>query len=266
MTVTDILNNLNRAVMVRMFVIIAVTWGVVALLEKVLPWLAGRFSGRHRLYILASAPLLRFILMLTAGFLLFSSIIEPTLENLLVLFGAVGLALGVAFKDYLSSLVAGIVMLYENPYQLGDWIELNGAYGEVRSVGMRTLKIVTPDDTTVTIPHLKLWTTLLFNANAGRRKLQCAADFYLHPQHDAAQVKQILTDVALTSPFLQIPTPVTVIVQEKPWGTHYRLKAYPVDPRDQFRFRTDLTIRGKAVLNQLGVEYITIPVSAEHTA
>lgn len=50
-------------------------------------------------------------------------------------------------------------------------------------------------------------------------------------------------DVALTSPFLQLDKPVAVIVQEKPWGAHYRIRAYPVDPHQQFRFITDLTIR-----------------------
>jgi hypothetical protein len=104
---------------------------------------------------------------------------------------------------------------------------------------------------------------LLRNANSGSRKLQCVTDFYLHPQHDAVQVKQALMDVALTSPFLQIPIPVTVIVQEKPWGTHYRLKAYPVDPRDQFQFITDLTIRGKAAISGLGAVYAVAPVSLD---
>lgn len=263
MTISDIVNNLNRAVVARLIVIVAITWSLIALLERSLTWLANKSSGQRRLTILASVPVLRLVLMFVAGVLLISSIIEPTIENVIVLIGAVGLALGVAFKDYLTSLAAGIVSLYENPYQPGDWIEVEGNYGEVRSVGMRALKIVTPDDTTVVIPHLKVWTTLLRNANAGSRKLQCVTDFYLHPQHDAAQVKQALTDVALTSPFLQIPIPVTVIVQETPWGTHYRLKAYPVDPRDQFQFITDLTIRGKAAISGLEAAYAVAPVSPD---
>jgi len=59
--------------------------------------------------------------------------------------------------------------------------------------------------------------------------------------------------------FFQIEMPVAVMVSEKPWGTHYRLKAYPIDLRQQFHFVTDLTLRGKAVLIRLGVEFATIP-------
>jgi small-conductance mechanosensitive channel len=151
------------------------------------------------------------------------------------------------------------VALYEIPYRPGDWIEVNGAYGEVKQIGMRAVEIVTPDDTTVVIPHLKLWDQLIFNANDGGPNLLCVADFYLKPHHSAKQVKQALHDVALTSSFFQIEMPVAVMVSEKPWGTHYRLKAYPIDLRQQFHFVTDLTVRGKAALTRLGIEFATIP-------
>lgn len=80
------------------------------------------------------------------------------------------------------------------------------------------------------------------------------ADFYLEPRHDAALVRQTLYDVALTSPYLNFERPIMVIVAEKPWGTHYKIRAYPVDARDQFQFLTDLTIRGKAALADLKVQ------------
>jgi small conductance mechanosensitive channel len=65
---------------------------------------------------------------------------------------------------------------------------------------------------------------------------------------------QALQDVAITSPYLQLDQPIAVVVCEQPWGTHYRLRAYPIDPRQQFRFSSDLTVRGKAILEQLGAE------------
>lgn len=50
---------------------------------------------------------------------------------------------------------------------------------------------------------------------------------------------------------------------EKPWGTHYRLKAYPVDSAQQFQFVSDLTVRGKAALSRLGVEFAAVPAMAQ---
>jgi small conductance mechanosensitive channel len=86
---------------------------------------------------------LRFLIIILAVVMIIPRIIEPTFENLVAVLGALGLALGFAFKDYVSSLIAGVVTLYEIPYRVGDWIEIDGAYGEVKSINMRTVEIVT---------------------------------------------------------------------------------------------------------------------------
>jgi small conductance mechanosensitive channel len=259
----DILNNLNQVVVFQIIMIIVLAWVAIAAAQRFLPWLAENFSGKYRLYVLAFVPVFRLFVFFFAGWMIITSIVGPTFKNLIALLGALGLALGFAFKDYAGSLIAGIVTLYEMPYRLGDWITIEGTYGEVKSIGLRAVEIVTPDDTVVVIPHQKLWNKQIFNANDGTRNLQCIVDFYLHPEHDSKRVIQTLFDVGLTNSFLQINKPVNIVVQEKPWGTHYRLKAYPVDPLDQFRFVTDLTVRGKAELMDMGVTFAQSAVMPE---
>jgi small-conductance mechanosensitive channel len=250
-----LLTSLTETAIVQIVVIVVSAWLTITLTQHFLPVLAGKFSGRNRLRILASAPVLRLGVIAAAVLLILQRVVEPTLENLIALAGALGLAVGFASKDYLSSLIAGVVASYEMPYRPGDWIEVDGTYGEVRAIGLRTVEIVTPDDTLAHIPHLRIWNEAILNANDGSQYLQCVADFYLHPRHDGVRVLELLRDVALTSPFLQSERPINVIALEKPFVTHYRLKAYPIDPRQQFHFVTDLTVRGKAALIQLGVEF-----------
>lgn len=261
--IQEIFENLDQTVVIQVILVLAVAWVLITLAQRVVPWLSERFSGRYRLYVLALVPVLRLVVIISSVWLIIQAIIEPEFQNVVALLGAAGVALGFAFKDYSSSLTAGIVALYEMPYRPGDWIEVEGAYGEVKKIGMRAVEIVTPDDTTVVIPHLKLWTELIYNSNDGSRNLLCVANFYLRPRHDGVLVKRTLYDIALTSPFLQIGNSINVIVQEKPWGTHYRLKAYPNDPRDQFHFITDLTLRGKAALLELDVEFVSVPTTAD---
>ncbi len=250
---TQILKNFDEIGFVAIALILIGAWVLIALAERLFPWLADKVPGRLRLFVLSLVPMLRLVLMVTALALVVPQVINPTVQNFVAILGAAGLAIGFAFKDYVSSLIAGIVALYETPYRPGDWVKIDGAYGEVKSLGLRALRIVTPDDTVVVIPHMKIWDTNVYNDNDGQRNLLCVADFYLHPAHDAAAVRRRLYDVALTSPYLQSDRPINVIALEKPWGTHSRLKAYPVDARDQFLFTTDLTVRGKAALADLGV-------------
>ncbi|MCB1943837.1 MAG: mechanosensitive ion channel [Candidatus Accumulibacter sp.] len=263
---TKIFNTFDAGVIVELLLIAVAATLLIVGLQKLLHWLADHLHGQNRLYLLAMAPLLRLAILIASLLVIVPLIIEPSLQNMVALLGSVGLALGFALKDYASSLIAGIVAVGERPYRNGDWIEVNGFYGEVRHVGMRTVQILTADDTQVSIPHLRLWNDPIANANCGRPQLQCVADFYLHPEHDAAAVKALLQDVALTSPYLHYQDPIMVIVHEQPWGSHYRLKAYPIDARQQFRFISDLTIRGKAALARRGIRFAVAPVAAATTA
>jgi len=229
-------------------------------------WLAAvvRWAVRHlaehapahlRLPILRLLPIVRLVIGLAAVVVIVPLLIEPKFQNVVALVASVGVALAFAFKEYVSCLVAGLATVAENTYQPGDWIEIDGTYGEVKSIGMRAVRLVTPDDTEVSIPHSRLWSASIFNASSGNRSLLCVADFYLHPEHDAALVRRRLADVANASSYRKPETPVTVIIFEKPWGTHYRLKAYVKDSREQFLFITDLTVKGKDTLRSMGVRF-----------
>jgi small conductance mechanosensitive channel len=242
---------------IRLFEALAVLAAGLALaiaVKWLIPRISQRLPDRYRFWVLPWEPILRLAVLLFVFIYIVPLFIHPTPQNLLAISGTLAVALGFAFKDYVSSLIAGVVALYERPYRNGDWVRIEDTYGEVRSLDLRTVQIVTPDDTVVAVPHSKMWTTAIYNDNSGQRELMCVADFYLHPDHDGHLVHQQLKDVALSSPYLQLRKPVVVIAMEKPWGTHYRVKAYPIDGRDQFVFITDLTLRGKTMLRRLGVK------------
>jgi small conductance mechanosensitive channel len=261
----ELFKSINGQVIFKVVLIIVGAWLLIVLSQRFLKFVAEKLAGHRRHFVLALVSVLRLVIIFAAIVLIVPIIVEPSFENLFALMGALGIVLGFAFKDYISSLIAGIVTLFEMPYRPGDWIEIDGHYGEVKEIGMRSAEIVTPDDTVVIIPHLKMWTALFGNANDGTRNLMCVTDYYLLPNHDALKVRNTLYDVALTSVYLQLQRPIVVIVQEKPYGTHYRIRAYPNDPRDQFLFITDLTIRGKAALMDLEVEFspaFPVPVNS----
>ena len=262
-------NDFDGWTVFEIFAVAAGAWLLVLFFKFFIRWLAERAPSRYRFYILPSAPLLRLLILLIAVGLIFPLIVQPTAENILLILGSAGIAIGFAFKDYVSSIIAGVVSIYDRPYRTGDWVKIDDAYGEVKQVGLRAVRLVTPDDTVVVIPNLKIWTTNIYNSNDGQRSLLCVADFYLHPDHDGAVVRQKLRDVALSSPYLSLDRLISVIVAEKPWGTHYRLKAYPIEARDQFQFTSDLTVRGKESLQKLGFAPAVVPAitpSAAETA
>lgn len=250
----QIFNKLDQISFAEIAIIAWLAWGMILTAEHLIPWLAKRLPVRMRMYLLPSIPVFRLAILIIAFAIIVPMVIQTSLQNLIAILGFTAVALGFAFKDYISSLIAGIVAIYERPYRVGDWVTIDGAYGEVQSLSLRALRLYTPDDTVVSIPHIKIWNTNIFNANDGNRNLCVVAHFYLDPDHDATRTRQKLHDVALTSPYLDLNHRIRVIVQEQPWGTHYQLKAYPLDSREQFQFISDLTVRGKAVLAKMGVK------------
>src|SRR2546426_1752051 len=126
-----------------------VRWAVRHAAEKAPP--------RLRLAILRLIPLTRLLLGVGAVVVAVPILVEPTLRNVVTLVASVGLALAFALKDYGSSLVAGLATVLENTYQPGDWIEVDGIYGEVKSIDSRAVRIMTPYDTEVIVQHSTLW-------------------------------------------------------------------------------------------------------------
>ena len=256
-----LINSLQDISIPKIVLILLGTWLLIYVIRKALPYLAERGPNQLRLYLLGAVPIARLLLLVIAVLWVIPIVFNITFQNFLVIAGAASVAIGFAFKDYASSLIAGVVAVVEKPYRPGDWVEIDGDYGEVVSVGLRSLSLRTPGDNVVAVPHLKLWDSNVSNSNDGAKTLMCVASFYVAPDHDADRLRTALRDVALTSAYLEYDQPVLVVLAEQPWGTHYKLKAYPFDMRDQFRFVSDLTARGKLALAEAGATPVVAPAA-----
>ncbi|MDX1713894.1 MAG: mechanosensitive ion channel, partial [Halomonas venusta] len=139
-------NDIDSQALITLGVILASTVLLIIVSQRGLNWLANRLHGQVRFRVFALVPLTRLLILITALAVAVPIVIEPSLRNMVTLLGAIGLAIGFALKDYVSSLIAGVVSAVELPYRPGDWVNIEGTYGEVKHVGMRTVEIVTPDD------------------------------------------------------------------------------------------------------------------------
>src|SRR5229473_3469316 len=159
-------------------------------MQSMLRHAAEQARPHRRLTILRVVPMARLLIRAAAIVMIVPLLLEPTVPNILALTAGVGLALAYTLKDYGSSYVAGLVTVLEHTYQPGDWIEVDGTYGEVKAIDSRAVRIVTADDTEVIVPHSKLWSSRISNATGGNRSLLCVAEFFLHPDHDAERSEE----------------------------------------------------------------------------
>lgn len=235
--------------------VVAVAYLLLVGIEKFNSWLSEKVARRFRLVIRQSLPFWRAAILMVTAITLMRMFLRLSANNLLALTGTISVALGFAFKDYASSLIAGFVALFEGPYRVGDRIQIGEHYGEIISYGLRGMRWQTPTDNVVTIPHNKLWTEPIANSNDGELEAQVITNFYLAHDVDMDIAIKILYQAAYTSKFTQLKLPILVTVKESSWATHFMLKSYPMDARDEFVYQTDLIKRCKQAFSKYEISY-----------
>lgn len=251
----QILSKITGTKIIQAVFILIVAYGTIKLVDWLVIYLSEKAARHSRLRIKQFQPLVRTFVMTVTVILLMNLFLNLSRENVLAVTGTVAVALGFAFKDYASSIIAGIVGLFEAPYRVGDRISIDDEYGEVISYGLRGIRVRTPSDNIVTVPHNYIWTNSVSNANMGELEAQVLTEFYLAHEANPEQVENILYRIAYTSKYTHLQLPIIVVMSEHSWGSLFKLRAYPLDARDEFAYKTDLTVRAKKEFAKRNIPY-----------
>lgn len=127
--------------------------------------------------------------------------------SIIALLGAAGLAVGLALRDTLSNIAAGIMLLFLKPFRLDDFIQCEELTGGVREIGLFTTILETPDGLYISVPNSRLWGTPIINftRNSTRRLEVIVGIAYSDPIDIALEV---LNNVVKNHPaLLDTPAP-----------------------------------------------------------
>lgn len=200
---------------------------------------------RHRLFFKRLAPITRILVWSISIYIIIAGVISPPFETVVAISASVGIAVGFASQDILRNIFGGIIVILDKPFQVGDKIAVGGHYGEVTSIGLRSSRIVTADDSTVTIPNSELMNQAVSNANSGQLDCQVVAEIFLPSTVDIEVVKAIAMKAVYASPYTYLNKPASIIVSHAVVDRLYlykvRVKAYVLDIRYEFPFQSSLT-------------------------
>ncbi len=248
-------DNITFFKVIKAALAVGLAYGFLLAAKSTSSWLSERVPLRFRPAAKQSVPFIQATILIATILYLLDLFVRLSPDKVLAISGTIAVALGFAFKDYASSLIAGVVALFETPYRVGDRVKIGDNYGEIVAYGLRGIQLQTADDNVIFIPHNKIWTEPISNANNGALEAQVTTDFYLSHSVDTDLVIKILYRAAYTSKYTQLTMPIQVIVEEQLRGTHFKLKSYPMDARDEFIYKTDLTRRVKQAFTSLNLSY-----------
>lgn len=220
----------------------------------------GERLTERRLLLKNIAAISRFVVIVGATLLFVGAVFRLSDEALLAIGGSAAVAIGFAFKDLLASLMAGIILLFDRPFQVGDRVEFAGQYGEVLEIGLRSVRIATLDDNLISIPNNRFLNDVVSSANAGALDQMCVFRFYIGCNEDFESAKRIVREACAASRYVYLEKPISVAVREGPvpdgaerFAIQITAKAYVLDGRYETAFGTDVTER---VLRAFRAEHI----------
>jgi small conductance mechanosensitive channel len=131
--------------------------------------------------------------------------------SLLAILGAAGVAVGLALKDTLGNIAAGIILLFLRSYSKGDFIEFDAFMGTVKEIGFFTTILETPDGIFISAPNSSIWGVPLKNyTRNGKRRMDFSVGISYGDSIDEA-FKMMQDIVAGEGRFLKSPAPQIVV-------------------------------------------------------
>ena len=228
-------------------------------------WLLGR--GTHRLMsrLVESSgeqmsQLARRIVVETAsrivmgvGFFIALSQIGVNVTALLAGLGIVGFIIGFALQETLGNFAAGAMILFYNPFDVGDVIEAAGVTGTVDHMNLVSTTILTFDNQTLIVPNSRIWGNVIRNATAlDRRRVDLS--FPLALDVDVEQAEALFESICRAHPAVLEEPALAIKVQEITGaGVLFVVRPW-VLTRDYWPTYWDLNREAQVQLAKAGIE------------
>ncbi|MCB0806540.1 MAG: mechanosensitive ion channel [Bacteroidales bacterium] len=239
--ISDII-SIPKIIWSLIFVILG--YFIIRLMISLISSLSIRYP-RYDFTIKRIIPIFRILAWVVLIYIIVIGIFNPPAATLIAVFTSVGVAVGFAAQDLLKNVFGGLVVMFDRPFQIGDKIEAGKYYGEVVEIGIRSTKIVTPDDSMVTVPNSEFMIQYVSNSNSGENNCQVVAELYLPIDIDTEKVREIATQAAQVSKYIYLNKPVVVLffneIKDKRTVLKMRLKAYVSDLSKEFYFKSEMT-------------------------
>ena len=170
--------------------------------------------------------------------------------------GIVSIAIGFAAKEALANVMSGFGIFMDKLYQHGDWVKIEDQYGEVIDITLRTTKIRTLDNLTVTIPNALVTSSPILNYSEEKTiRITISARIPYSVSIDKAR-SVLLAAASSVDGICAKPTPVVAVKELGDHGVELYVRAWIKDPSREPALRFALT---EACRNALGKARIEIP-------
>jgi MscS family membrane protein len=261
---TDMMVTIQEAYQIGFIILMA--WLAYRIFNDVVVYYLGKLSSKTDTELDdVLVPLLHklgmVIIPLVAVLIIFQGIFNVDLTLLVASFGVLGVVIGLAAQQSLGNFFAGMQILLDRPFKIGDLVELDtGETCEIRKIGLRTTTMLnTTDNELVILPNNDVANKKVVNITAMDGKRTILVEVGVAYGTDVQKVKEILLDIARKQPDVLQEAPDAPYVRLSKFGdSSIDFKLFPTvdDARKQWRVGSDIR---EAIDRRFKEEKIEIP-------
>lgn len=177
------------------------------------------------------------------------------LSNLALIAGALSVGIGFGLQSIVNNFVSGLILLFERPIKVGDWIITNSGEGTVKKISVRSTEIETFDRSSIIIPNSELIAAPVTNWTHKNKIGRVTVPVGVSYSSDPEKVKEILLKCAKEHPkVVSYPEPFVTWMNFGDSSLDFEIRAYLRDISDGLSVRTDLRFAIFKALAEAGIE------------
>ena len=220
-------------------------------------WLSGRVAnflgsqGLNELLMKLAQNTTYIALMLLVSLAALEQIGIDTTSALAV-FGAAGVAVGLAIKDSLSNFASGVLIAFFEPFKIGQWVDAGGSSGTVVEVGMFNTVLLSLDNKRVIIPNSVVYTGTIVNYSAEENRM-VEMTFGIGYDDDIRKAKEIMQSLLNADErILDEPAPVVALAELADSSVNFNVRPW-VKQADYWDVKADITEKVKLAFDDSGI-------------
>ena len=227
-------------------IVIAAMWLLLKFINSMVTSFGSQFV-QYRMLLQKLQSFMQFFIYVSTGLIVFMMSFRINDQILALIGGTLAVSVGFALKDLAASFIAGITVMIDRPFQVGDRVTFEGNYGDIITIGLRSVRMRTLNDDIITIPNNKFLNEVTTSGNYGALDMQVVIPFYVGMDEDITLARDLIQEAASSSRYIHLPKPVTVLVKQTITDNYLAIqltcKAYVVDTAYEKLFETDITLR-----------------------
>ena len=173
--------------------------------------------------------------------------------SVVAMVGAAGLAIGLALQGTLSNVAAGVMIIMFRPFKNGDFIEVAGESGTVKSINLNNTELASLSNVQIIIPNKDVWGNTITNYSVYDTR-RAEWTFGVGYGANLAEAQRIIRDTIMADPRARAePEPFVQVRNLGESSVDFLVRVW-VDSADYFAFSADMTRAVKEALDEGGID------------